>query len=544
MSWCGSLCDGVEDAARAVEEAVEDAVDTVVEAVEDAASAVTEFAEEAAEFAIETASGIGEFVAEVADRVWDWITETADSVWDWIKKTAGDIWEWTSQTTEAVWDWVKETASDAWDWIVNAASAIWDALVHVAEKIEEFWTETLAPFLLDALWVLTHLDEFILSLGVGLACLMTRQDDREYDLIEGMFRLDEDMLALRQVAFLPAKSSYVVFSDHHLFVRDDPKDAFRQLGNHDLYQAVLAVCYGAGFTLIENGDVEDLWMREESLGEAVREATFDILGFPFGDLLEADYEDYRIRSQAVKIFENNADVYQTIRTLFHNQGRYVRVVGNHDDVWRSQTYLEGLQLMYPGLPVYDYVFLGDYQPGVNAHGGHQPDVIIAHGHQVDGWNTYACRVAGEGITESGSFFPSMAAGTVKRSDWGAKLSGEGLNNVLHEGFTDINEVEFYKMYHKDFRSQPYPPHFVLGHSHSPRADACLPGWTGRVNQWMDEGKFHEYTNCATAGRWEQLLWCATILNGIVDLEAWTSSETGQPQPIVFEGNYLGKLVPR
>ncbi len=541
MSWCGCICDVADDVVDFVEDTVEDAVDWVEDAVEDAIESVGDFFEDVGEWVSETIEDIGEFISEVATKVWDWITETADSIWEWIKKTAGDVWEWTTGALEDAWDWVKETASDAWDWIKDTAESVWNTIVHVAEKIGEFIEEKVIPFLEDVLWALVHLDEFILSGILGFLCLILEQDEREYDIIEGMYSLDEDLLSRRKVAFQPITGKYAIFSDLHLFVAGDQLDKFRQLGNHELYQAVLLFYHLAGYTLIENGDIEDLWMREENLSDAILEDTFDILGFPFGDAIEEDYEDHRIRSQAVKIFENNADVYQVIRNLFYDNQRFLRIIGNHDDIWHHSDYLEGLQVIYPGIEVHDYVFLGSYTDSQN-HGGNSPQIIIAHGHQLDAWNTYACREAGAGMTESASGYPSAATSVTKRSKWENKLNGQGFDNELSESIFSIDEVEFYDYIMDDFSNQPYIPKFILGHTHRALKDPLLPGYSYHPTlEWTGIGRFGEYINDGTAGRWEQFIWCVTVDNWKINLCGWTWGDNGRPLMIKFEGAHSDYL---
>lgn len=196
----------------------------------------------------------------------DRITETANSVWDWIKETAGNVWEWTTTAAEDAWDWVSESAGDAWDWVATAADTVWDAVASAAEKMADFIEEKVVPFLVDCLWTLTHIDDFLVAGALGLWCLISGQDEKEYDVIEGMFKLDVEAFGDRRVAFLPLSKGYVVFSDHHLFVAGSDLDKFRQLKNDELYQLALLSYFKSGYTLVENGDVEDLWMREVTLG--------------------------------------------------------------------------------------------------------------------------------------------------------------------------------------------------------------------------------------------------------------------------------------
>ena len=537
MSWCGCVCETVEDAAEWVEDQVEDAVNTVFDAVEDGIEAVGDFFEDVGEWVEDAIEDIGDFISDVAETVWNWITETASSVWDWIKKVAGQVWEWTTGAMEDAWDWVRDAASDAWEWINDASNTVWDALCNAWDAIADFVEEKIVPFLVDALWVLTHIDDLLIAGVLGLMCLITEQDEKEYDLIEGLFLIDQEAIADRKIAFLSDQKNYVIFSDIHLFIAGDPLDRFRQIGNHELYQAVLVSYFSAGYTLVENGDIEDLWMRETTIGEALLDEVTDVLGWPFGDIIEQDHEKYRIRSQAFKIFENNQDVYQTIRNLYHNNGRYVRLIGNHDDAWGNDAYLPGLRFVYPGIDVYDYALIGAYDSQSPTY-GNTPKVIVAHGHQLDAWNNSICRAAGAAITESVSGIPSLAANVKERSEWEPELLGFGFQNVLSESIAAIDELEFYETIEHDFSNYPYVPQFVLGHTHAPLEDPQIPNWMFR-----DEWNFTEYTNDGTAGRWEQFIWCATVENGNVGLHGWTWSVDENPIHYQFKGGYADYLRP-
>ena len=540
-SWCGCVCDAAKAAGDYIVDTVEDAVDSVVDAVEDAIETVGGWIESGAEWVAETAEDVAGFVVDVASKVWDWITETASAIWDFVKRVAGDVWEWTKGTLEKAWDWVCEASSTAWDWVCSTAEKIWDVMVFIAETIEEFVEERVVPFLLDVLWVITHFDDLLRGFWLGIKCLVAGMEEKEYDVIEGMFRLDEDLLENRRVAFLPIDGKYVIFSDLHLFVAGDPLDVFRQIGNHELYQLALVSYHTSGHTLVENGDIEDLWMKETTLSGIIMDEAFDVLGSPFGDLLEEDYEDYRIRNQAVRIFDNNADVYQIIRSLFHDAGRYVRILGNHDDAWGYGEYLPGLQIVYPGLQVYDYAFIGRYGSDIHKHNGQSPVIIIAHGHQLDAWNNSACREAGMAVTETVSGIPSLALGVVERSEWEAKLNGVGFDNELNESIADIDEVEFYENIMEDFGDEPYVPQFILGHTHHPLKGPLVP-----LSSYVVAGasRFREYVNSGTAGRWEQFIWCVTIENGEVSLYGWTWGPDGSPIVYKFESDSSGYLQGR
>ncbi len=537
MSWCGCVCDTVSDLSDAAVDLGEDMVDSLVDAVEEGIATVGGWISEAGE-------GLGsllESAADAAAAVWDWIAEAGSSLWDWVKQVAHDVWEWTASTAADAWDWVREAAGSAWDWVQNAAATVWGWIEAAAHAVGEFIEEKVLPFLERALWVLILSPLLLSALMIWIVCEIVGVVGKEYDIIEGLFELDEDLLAERPVAFLPTSGNYVIVSDLHLFIEGDPLDRFRQLGNHELYRAVLA-SYAAvqePYTLIENGDIEDLWMREVTLRDAVLE-TFFVLTFPLTASMGEEYDNHRTREQAVRIFESNADVYQLIRTLYHDRGRFVRVAGNHDDPWRQAEFIDGLRVVYPELEVFDYAFLGDYGSDMHHHGGKSPEVIVAHGHQLDEWNTPACSAAGEIVTMVVSGIPSLAAGYTERADWESKLWGQGFGDELASSWTTIDEVAFCDTVREDFGDHPYVPQFILGHTHSPREDPDVPDRWLACLRGHRESPFPQYENSGTAGRWEEFLWCVTVENGDVQLRGWTWGDDHTPVCYDFEnvGGYL------
>lgn len=103
-------------------------------------------------------------------------------------------------------------------------------------------------------------------------------------------------------------TKFVIFSDHHKGNRDGADD-FRVCER--AYNAALAYYYRLGYTLIVMGDVEELW---EGWPESVLKA------YPHTLELEGK---------------------------FHQDGRYLRFWGNHDDAWSHPDLVE--QLLTPAL---------------------------------------------------------------------------------------------------------------------------------------------------------------------------------------------------
>jgi UDP-2,3-diacylglucosamine pyrophosphatase LpxH len=137
-----------------------------------------------------------------------------------------------------------------------------------------------------------------------------------------------------------ASGRYIIFSDHHKGIRNGADD-FRRCER--AYNAALAYYFTAGHTLVVLGDVEELWEERPVPVLKTYEHTFE---------LEA---------------------------CFHQEGRYLRFWGNHDDEWQYGDRVKGLLVpRYGGqeLKVQECLRIkvmdGDQELGV---------LFLAHGHQ-------------------------------------------------------------------------------------------------------------------------------------------------------------------
>lgn len=136
-----------------------------------------------------------------------------------------------------------------------------------------------------------------------------------------------------------ASARFVVFSDQHKGIRNGADD-FRSCER--AYNAALAYYFAAGHTLIELGDVEELWEERPAA----------------------------VLDKYTHTFELSAK--------YHRAGRYLRVYGNHDDAWSFDDEVGRLLRPVYGadLKVYESVRLrvrdGDRTIGT---------VWLTHGHQ-------------------------------------------------------------------------------------------------------------------------------------------------------------------
>jgi UDP-2,3-diacylglucosamine pyrophosphatase LpxH len=140
--------------------------------------------------------------------------------------------------------------------------------------------------------------------------------------------------ALRLPRLNPLRDRIVIFSDLH---RGDGRTACDDfLPNLNIYRYALIHYFKAGHTLILNGDVEDCWETDS------------------GDI---------VRAYSRTAFDDEK--------RFNDDGRYVRIYGNHDNDWSdSGKVRRTLEPALGALTVHPAVLLGDR-------------VLVLHGHQGD-----------------------------------------------------------------------------------------------------------------------------------------------------------------
>jgi UDP-2,3-diacylglucosamine pyrophosphatase LpxH len=130
----------------------------------------------------------------------------------------------------------------------------------------------------------------------------------------------------------------VIFSDQHKGARTRADDF---LACERTYLQALQYYHDAGYTLVVLGDVEELW--EEDPGPVLDSYT--------------------------AVFVKEAEFFQ--------DGRYIRVYGNHDIFWHAADNVDQyLDVYYPGITPIDGVVFNFSQEGRRIG-----EVFLAHGHQ-------------------------------------------------------------------------------------------------------------------------------------------------------------------
>jgi predicted phosphodiesterase len=171
----------------------------------------------------------------------------------------------------------------------------------------------------------------------------TRQVGRALTATFGRAEEEEREVDLRE-------ARYVIFSDQHKGARDGADD-FRRCER--AYNAALGYYFEAGHDLVVLGDAEELW---ENPPQAVLQSYQHTLA------LEAE---------------------------FHRAGRYLRVWGNHDDLWATELAVHTLlHPLFPGLRAHEAIRL-KVTDGGRALG----TLFLVHGHQGERFSDRWSRLA-------------------------------------------------------------------------------------------------------------------------------------------------------
>ncbi|HGG05182.1 MAG TPA: hypothetical protein ENK28_06965, partial [Aliiroseovarius sp.] len=159
---------------------------------------------------------------------------------------------------------------------------------------------------------------------------------------------------LRSFRTAPVQGSYVVFSDIHITDTGNRQDFFAR-HNKALYLDLLTSYYAPrDFTLIENGDVEELLIYEPDPDQLPNFKTAD-----WSEIF--NNRETLKRAQFERIVSDHADYYRVVHDNFIARGAYFRTIGNHDVDLARASYVDEiydtLGLTWPTAS--DMVFLKD-----------------------------------------------------------------------------------------------------------------------------------------------------------------------------------------
>ncbi len=225
----------------------------------------------------------------------------------------------------------------------------------------------------------------------AIAAHNTRQVDRQLPYYAEVLAriLANDPPEGINVARRDGAGRFVITSDLHRAHPGNSDWPARQ-GNRRVYETMLDHYGDDGWTLVENGDVEDLWLGGGSTYGVVYElARMVALGLPRGARAAALTEVYDEHLR--RIIVNNRSVYDRIDRFVRREA-YVRIAGNHDDVW-LRPYGRRALAHQLGQDVVDHLVLTN---------GTSPAGLVTHGHQTDAWNAPGRDRIGKLFTSWGS----------------------------------------------------------------------------------------------------------------------------------------------
>jgi hypothetical protein len=531
MSWCGSVCDWVEEnVIEPVEEVVEDATEFVEDNIVDPVTDVVDEMVDALEEGFEDLQDLAEALAEVAVKVGEKIAEA----WDDLKEGASDFLSSLWDGMQDAWSSLVDTLEEWGEAIKEGVDAAVEWLKNAAEAVLEFVVDEVIPWVVSLLmlpWIIVGLVGSLIALSI---CWLTSKftAPEEVTVMKAITdhhpRVLEDFRILR----LPVEDKYVVFSDIHLFV-NGYYNFYQNNGNGDIHKWLLSKKYGPeGWYLIDNGDVEDFWMGGGSVKTQILDVA-DELPYPYYYQAYATQAAWSaLQVLAVGIFNDNAATYGLVDTQFVAKGRYARTVGNHDDAWDRSDMLPLFDIVYRRpIAAHDYILLDDSSTGETRY-------VLAHGHQSDIWNMRLCDFAGKWATQALCVLTDVSFGQFSklkkfyrdRDDWEAELNGHGFDNELHdmEGLLglrqSLDEIELYEDLEETYRDSPIQPHLILGHTHNVKDHAGVPNY-----MYKSEWNWREYSNTGTTGMWAECVTCLELDHGTVTPVLWYLSDDGSVQ---------------
>jgi len=525
-----NVIDPIEDAAEDVVDFIEDdVVDPLVDAASDAADW---FEDNIFDPVSDTVEDIGEWIEDVAEDVSEAIADACEEV----TQSAEDLWEVIVETADSAWETLVDAVEDAWEWLEEKVDAAIEWLSHAAEAVYEFIVEEAIPYIVTIVEAIPAVIKALGALLILPLCYLFKEifGEEEATVLEGIANHESRLYDEFTIARLPVNKKYAVFSDVHMYV-DGDLDFYNKNGNSEIYRHALRHYAQKNYHLIENGDVEDFWMRGGS-SKGLINLTSSSLPWPY---YSGAFEVSAFRSanqiHALNVFMNNATTYATIRGSYHNNNRYTRIIGNHDDVWSDPIMAPVMDVFYPGLDVNDYCTLENQR--------HETEAILAHGHQSDVFNMPMCNFAGKALTEVASIIHELSFGewdlfSKSKEEWMDEWTGKGFKDELQKmdllKFESFSEYSLYRDLENIYGDSPRQPYLILGHTHKPKDNAGVPNFMFD-NQW----NWNEYSNSGTVGMWEEIVVGLEVEHPDVRVVVWKRKPNGAIKNYILKSYRYG-----
>jgi hypothetical protein len=432
---------------------------------------------------------------------------------------------------------------------MDGAVHAWRRLVSVADAVDGAAASgRFSPRLVPALWAGLKLAAIglvspVVGVWVGARATANHQLAKEItrafpDVLDAVMSGGVPPFPMARVARVDAAQRWFVVSDLHRMPVGH-LDWPTSQGTRDLYDSALDHYAAGDWGLIENGDIEDYWL----VGGSAYGVCYDLARMVGGllpgrwgaDLLAAVYAEHTHR-----ILENYQDTFDRVRGGFLEPGRFVRVAGNHDDVYEQGRHIRALWPALPGVSVVDFVVL---------ESGGAPIGVVFHGHQTDGWNgpatsnriarfttSFASALHDQTLVPVQPGLPGPAATSrlLERGTGGQLTRVNGLTGATI-GLESLDEVLLFEACRVrwggaargDLRDGPW---VVLGHTHIPLAAPTHP---------VDGGRWWRYRNGGSGITHRMLTgveWDGTGGSPEVRLVGWVPDGVHGARRVVLDGD--------
>lgn len=293
---------------------------------------------------------------------------------------------------------------DLWRALLDGAGRLADGLDHARGVPVEPLPRVPRPGAPATLWAMTKAAASVAGLPVTLPALAVLARRAQQIALARIERFPDQLIALAEgrVGPLPGSRVRRVSSDRRIVITSDLHrcipgrlDWPARQQTKDLYRRALEHYADDDWTLLENGDVEDFWMVGGSTWGAVYDVA-RLAGAAAGPFADEPRREL-VKEHLDRIVENNAALYRLIHEGFGADDRYLRTMGNHDDVYLDPALAAHLASHLPGTEVLDAVVLG--RPDRDAADGVEGvEAVVMHGHLTDAWNGPGLAALGRAVT--------------------------------------------------------------------------------------------------------------------------------------------------
>lgn len=390
-----------------------------------------------------------------------------------------------------------------------------DSLVHKAANDRFFLKDKIVgPLLavgqLDQIVTLAGHNINLLDLALPVLKQLSESIKTDYEVWPKDFEQFKLEFQARTAALanVDQNHKYVVFSDMHMESAPDIRAGINHFNkNRELFKRVLThYAENDCWTVITLGDCEEFW---------------------YCDRL---YTRINPLSKVKPILDNYRELYDKFAEDFYKNfapHRFVKIRGNHDEVWLKPAALNILQqYRFPAIHVYDFALVKR----------NETEILLLHGHQFDPFNCdahnfmgkFAVDCIGNPLEHLDSFTEQIFKKNIEgfplapfyeKNQWVNMLGS--VQNPQIEAKLTINEGLVIDKIHQ------YGCSIIMGHTHRPKI-------------LKDSKNNSFYVNSGTSGWWEGCVWTVEITPEDVTLKGWEPENNAASQE--YKASYVYSLT--